>query len=77
MPLAHAHHLKMHDVVVTDAREGADEVEFLGVTATPAVGIDKTAEVWIYFNKPSGFGNDIGEFKMVELKKRSDGKFGA
>lgn len=75
--IAAAHHLKMHDVVVTDAREGEDETEFLGCTSTPGVGIDETAEVWVYFNKTSGFGNDVGEFKMVELKKRADGKFGA
>lgn len=72
-----AGHLKMHDVVVTDAREGTDETEFLGCTQTPNVDTDETAEVWVYFNKPSGFGDQNGEFKLMNLKKRSDGKFGA
>lgn len=70
-------HLKMHDVVVTDARDGADETEFLGQTQTPNVLNDETAKVWVYFDRESGFGADVGEFKMMVLKKRSDGRFGA
>lgn len=72
-----ANHLKMHDVVVTDAREGEAETEFLGTTRTPNVAVNETAKVWVYFDAESGFGADVGDFKLMDLKKRSDGKFGA
>lgn len=35
------------------------------------------ANVWVFTDKASGFGDDIGRINLHELKKLPDGKYGA
>lgn len=38
---------------------------------------NKDDEAWVFFNKHSGFGNTVGEIKLVDgLKKLDNGKYG-
>ena len=63
----------MHWVTATD-EAGND---FKALTAHPnASGEDKVA-VWVFIDGPNGFGRNVGEVAMLELKHLGDGRFGA
>lgn len=59
------------------------------VTATDENGVDfhaltdgtedanGKAAVWVFTDKPSGFGDDVGRVNLHRLKKLDDGKYGA
>ncbi len=63
----------MHWVTATD-ENGND---FCALTAHPEPEAEKHVPVWVFFDGPSGFGNDVGSVALHQLKKLDNGKFGA
>lgn len=66
-----------HWITVTDA----NGVDFDALTSGPvSADVGSELEGWVFFDKPSGFGNDVGEIALKSLKRLGDphvGKYGA
>ena len=63
----------MHDVTVTD-ENGND---FAGLTKHPDPAAEEKVAVWAFIDGENGFGRNVGEVALLQLKKLDDGKFGA
>ncbi len=60
----------MHWIIVTDANGN----DFHALTASQ----EDTVDAFVFFDKESGFGNNVGSVDFHKnLKRRSDGKYGA
>lgn len=62
----------MNHVIATD--ENGVDFNALSDEVTDA---DGKAVVWIFTDKASGFGDDVGRVNMHRLKQLPDGKYGA
>ena len=59
---------------VTATDENGVDFEALTTGVTDAEG---RAVVWVFTDKASGFGDDVGRVNMKSLKPLGDGKWGA
>lgn len=63
----------MHQVTVTD--ENGNDFEGLTKHLNPAA--EQKVAVWVFIDGENGFGRNVGEVCLLQLKKLGDGRFGA
>lgn len=63
----------MHWVTATD-EAGHD---FKALTAHPNPDAEQHVPVWVFIDGDNGWGRNVGEVAMLELKQLGDGRFGS